>query len=148
MTDDDRTQGSDGGPEQPSVDDSSRGITFRLPPIQLPPLFPDQLRIVLPLPGYRHGRSLSAGWVLVVALVFDALDATLALTATGPVDLVRTGGGTVLAVLATGWMGGLYVVELIAVILGVPAVTAFPSLAVLAFVRMGVERRRQPERET
>lgn len=125
-----------------------RGISFRLPPIRLPPMFPDRLQVVLPVPGYRHERSLSAGWVLLVSLLFDALDALLALTVSGPVDLARTGGGTMLALLMGGGFGVLYAWEVLAVLVGFPVATAAPSLVVLAASRMVWGKRSQPERET
>ena len=128
-------------------DDRDRGFPFRLPPIRLPPLFPDRLRIVLPVPGYRHERSLSSGWILLVALLFDLLDAILALFTAGPVDLVRTVGGTFLSILVAGWAGAIYGWEVLAVAIGFPAFTAFPSLAVLVIVEL-LRARRQPERET
>lgn len=134
-------------------DRDSRGFTFRLPPITLPPLFPDRLEVQLPVPGYRYARAVSSGWMLVVLLLFDLMDALLALTTTpatigsvngmvgavGPIDavgLVRTLGGAVIAVSVARGVGLLYLWELLAVIGGYGALTAFPTLVVLGVLWM------------
>ena len=112
-------------------DDDDRRFSMSLPPIRLPPLFPDRLRITLPVPGFRGGRELSSGWALVVVLGFDALDAVLATAGAGPVHLVRTVGGTAIAVTVGSWLGLLYLWEPLAVLLGPNWLTAFPTLSVV-----------------
>lgn len=115
-------------------DDGDRRLSFSLPPISLPPLFPDRFTIRLPVPGFRSGRELSTGWTLLVVLGFDLFDAVLALTAAaplgGPVGLVRTAGGTLLAVTLASGVGLVYAWELVAVLGGIGAVTAVPTLSV------------------
>ncbi len=112
-------------------DDGDRRFSMSLPPIRLPPLFPDRLRITLPVPGFRGGRELSSGWALIVVLGFDVLDAVLATAGAGPVHIVRTVGGTGIAVTAGSWLGLPYLWELGAVLLGWGWLTAFPSLSVV-----------------
>lgn len=112
-------------------DDEDRRFSMSLPPIRLPPLFPDRLRITLPIPGFRGGRELSSGWALIVVLGFDVLDAVLATAGTGPVHLVRTVGGTAIAVTVGSWLGLLYLWELVAVLVGPGWLTLFPTLSVV-----------------
>lgn len=118
-------------------DDGDRRLSFSLPPISLPPLFPDRFTIRLPVPGFRSGRELSTGWTLLVVLAFDLFDAVLALTVAGPISgpvggpigLVRTAGGTLLAVTLASGVGLVYAWEFAAVLGGVGAVTAVPTLS-------------------
>lgn len=112
-------------------EDEDPRFSFSLPPIRLPPLFPDRLRITLPVPGFRGGRELSSGWAVVVVLGFDVLDAVLATAGAGPVHLVRTVGGTVIAMTVGSWLGLVYLWEPVAVLLGWTWLTAFPTLSVV-----------------
>ena len=126
--------------------DDDRGLTFRLPPLRLPPLFPDTLRIRLPAPGFRAGRELSTGWVLSVCLVFDLFDMALALTVSGPVDLVRTLGGALIAVIVAEAVGTLYLWEVLAVLAPVTHLTVAPTLTGVFLLRVfrgrpGADRR-------
>lgn len=115
-------------------------FTFRLPPIRLPPLFPDVIHLGLPVPGFRGGRRVSSAWVLVVCLGFDLFDAGLALTASGPVDVVRTVGGTAIAVVVADWVGLLYLWEVVAVLFGFATVTVVPTLGALVLYRVALGR--------
>lgn len=112
------------------------GFTFRLPPIRLPPLFPDSLRLRLPVPGFRRGRRVGTGWVLLVCLGFDLFDGVLALSVSGPVGLVRTVGGVALAFIVADWIGLLYAWEVAAVLLGHASLTVVPSLVGLLLVHL------------
>lgn len=118
----------------------SRGITFRLPPLRIPPLFPESLRLRLPVPGFRRSHRVGIGWVLLVCLGFDLFDAGLALSVSGPVDLVRTVGGFVIALIVADWIGLLYLWEVLAVLLGYSSLTVIPTL--LGLVLLYVIRRR------
>lgn len=118
------------------MSDDDRGIRFRLPPIRLPPLFPEELQIRLPAPGFRGGRRVSTGWVLIVCLGFDLFDLGLALMVAGPVDLVRTLGGTLIAVIVAETVGTLYLWEVIAVLGGVSHLTVAPTLTGVFLLRI------------
>lgn len=138
---DGKTERPDGRGERPNgsrraPEERSRRISFHLPPIRLPPLFPDHLELRLPVPGFRYDHAVSTGWTLVVVLAFDVLDAVLALTVAGPVDLVRTVGGLAIGIVVARRIGGLYLWEVLAVLSGYGMVTAVPTLIVLTLVRL------------
>lgn len=123
-------------------------LPFSLPPIKLPPLFPETLEIRLPVPGYRTARTVSVGWTLVTILGFDVADALLAVSATGPVGLVRSIGGLLLAGMIAGPAGAIYLWEVLAVVVGAGTFTAFPTLLVVGILGMIRENRAQAERDT
>jgi len=123
-------------------DGRDRRLSFSLPPITLPPLFPDRLRVRLPVPGFRGGRELSSGWAVVVALGFDLADALLATTGSGPVHLVRSIGGAAIAVILGSWLGLAYVWEVAAVLGGLAPLTMVPSLSMLLLGSLYLRGRR------
>jgi len=110
------TDGDDG-------DDS--GVRSWLPPIRLPPLFPDRTSIVLPAGPSGRPRLLAA------ALLADTLDAVLLLGGAPVPDVPRALGVVVLAGALLGWRGALAGWELVAAAF-LPVAAAFPTLTVLA----------------
>ncbi len=137
---------------EPATSDRGPQFSFSLPPITLPPLFPDHLEIRLPVPGFRYASRLSSGRVLLVVLVFDLLDATLALAggtaAVGPVDWVRTLGGFVLGLIVARGVGLFYAWEVLAVLAGVTWVTVAPSLSGVLLLWLWWQKDGQAESET
>lgn len=114
----------------------SRGFSFRLPAFELPDFFPPDFDLRLPVPGARPGRRVDARTVFAVCVAFDVLDAVLALAVTAPpVAGARTLGGLLLAASATHSLGLAYGWELLAVALGYPPLTAFPTLTALLVIR-------------
>lgn len=113
-------------------EDGDGGFSLRLPPIRLPPLFPEDFRVLWPSPGEKlHGRVTHR--VVAVALVaFDLVDAALAVTVDSAVLAgVRVVGGALLAATTFGTAGVLYVWEAAAVLAGVGELTAVPTLTAL-----------------
>lgn len=107
-------------------------LSLRLPPFQLPEFFPPEFELSFPIPGGRSGRRVSAQTVLVVCLAFDVFDAVVALLVGSQlVGGARAFGGLALAASVAGVSGLAYGWELLAVLLGYPELTAFPSLTVL-----------------
>lgn len=126
-------------------DDGDRS-RFRLPPIRLPPFFPEDFELVFPAAGRVSGARLGARGVLGLAVLLDVLDAVLALTASGPILLARSFVGFVLAVVVAGPFGLLVVWEPVAVLLGYPGATVLPSVLVAVVLRArygGPERDRR-----
>jgi hypothetical protein len=123
------------------MSDEDDGFSLSLPPLNLPPLFPEDFRILWPGGGDRPRGRVSLRTVAVAVLAFDLLDAFLALSvgAAGDAALVtavRTVGGSVLAVTLLGPVGALYVWEPMASLLGFGALTALPTLSVLLLARL------------
>jgi hypothetical protein len=122
-------------------EDGERRLSFSLPPIRLPPLFPDRFTVRLPVPGFRHGRELSSGWTLLVVFGFDVADALLALTVGSAggfpaVGLVRALGGTAIGATVASWLGLLYAWEVAAVLVGAESLTVVPTLSILLLVSL------------
>lgn len=121
--------------------DRSGRLGFRLPPVRLPPLFPDDFRIVLPASDGARRIDVPAPLLFAAVLAFDALDAALALGLAGPAGVAGGPGwarvvvGTVFAALVADVYGVLYVWEGVAIATGAGALTAVPSLALLTAVR-------------
>ena len=112
-------------------------LGFSLPPIRLPPLFPDSLRVVLPAPGVGPIR-VSGRAVLFGALVFDLVDAALALWgADGVLVWVRGVAGVVLGVVVAGPVGLVAAWEPLAAAAGYGVLAVVPTLTLLA---LGVRR--------
>ncbi|MFB6153881.1 MAG: hypothetical protein ABEJ27_06470 [Halodesulfurarchaeum sp.] len=120
------------------ADEMARSFTFRLPPIRFPSLVPGDLELHLPVPGYRREWTGTVQWIVLVALVFDAFDAALALTVggTGPVGLARVTGGLLLAVIIAGRPGASYLWEGLPLLIGVPWIGGMPTLTALAVYRL------------
>lgn len=128
---DDRTTGSREG-----ADDSPAGLSFSLPPIRLPPMFPDRFRVLWPGGGGPTTRPsrLTAALALVA---FDLADAGLALAVDAPaVAAARVVAGALVAGAAFGLPGLLYAAEGAAVLVGAPELTVFPTLTLLLVVRL------------
>lgn len=128
--------------------DESGGLSFRLPPFRLPEFFPPDYQIRLPVPGLRPTHRIDARTLLVACLVFDVVDAALALTVGAPlVGVVRSTGGLILAGVFADVLGLLYGWELLAVLLGVPELTVVPTLTILLLVHArnsGTSSREEP----
>jgi len=74
--------------------------------------------------------------MLVACILFDVLDAVLSLTVDLPlVGGTRAVGGLVLAGSVANVAGLAYGWELVAVLLGAPELTVFPTLTVLLVLR-------------
>lgn len=116
------------------ADDEDRP-RFWLPPIRLPPFFPEAFELGFPLPGRRQGTRLGTGWVLVLAAVVDLLDAALVLTADGAALFAGTVVAFLFAVVFAGGYGLLAIWEVVAVLTGVPAATVVPTVLVLTVFR-------------
>jgi hypothetical protein len=118
--------------ESENGDEGEAGFSLRLPPIRLPPLFPEDFRILWPSPGEKlHGR-VTHRVVAAALVVFDLVDAALALTADSTVlAAVRVVGGALLAATTFGTLGVVYVWEAAAVLAGVGEFTVVPTLTVL-----------------
>lgn len=123
------------------TDDEDRP-RFWLPPIRLPPFFPEDFELVFPLPGRRRGTRLGTGWVLVLAAVVDLFDVAVALTTSGPALFAGTAVAFLLAVVFAGGYGLVAMWEVLAVLAGVPAATVVPSVLVLTLVRAWRGRKR------
>jgi len=115
--------------------DDDEGVSLSLPPIRLPPLFPDEFRVLWPGGGDGPRRRVSARLAAAVLVAFDLLDAVLALTVdAAAVTATRTVGGTLVAAATFGLLGVPYVLEPAAALLGFGWLTAFPTLTALLVV--------------
>jgi hypothetical protein len=124
--DDDDTEPNDGNP----------GFSLELPPLNLPPLFPEDFRLRWPGGGDRPRGRVSRRIVVLAVLAFDLFDAILALSADAAVDAavvtaVRTVGGAVLAATLFGPLGLPYLWEPFAALVGCGQLTVLPTLSVL-----------------
>lgn len=137
---DGRGDGASGGTDDDERETADRGFRFTLPPITLPPMFPEDFRFVIPAVR-RRTDGVATRTVLGLAVVLDTLDAALALgAASGDPALhwVRVGVGTLLAVVLVGTRGLAYGWEVLAVAGGLAAPTALPTLT--ALVLLGLRR--------
>lgn len=113
------------------------GSSLSLPPIRLPPLFPDEFRVLWPGGGDGPRRRVSLRLVAAALVAFDVLDAVLALTVDATlVTGARTVGGSLVAAGTFGLLGVPYVLEVVAALLGFGWLTAFPTLTALLVVRL------------
>lgn len=132
MSDRDDRDDRDGSDDGERERDGGGGLGFSLPPVRLPPLFPEDLRVVFLLPGRPGGVAVSRRGLLAAAAVFDLVDAALALSVGTPVVAWgRTVAGALLASLFVGGYGALAVWEVAAVAAGYPALTVAPTLSAL-----------------
>ena len=117
--------------------DDEDGFSLSLPPIRLPPLFPDDFRVLWPGGGDGPRRRVSARLVTATLVAFDLVDAVLALTVDATVvTAARTVGGSLVAAATFGLLGVPYVLEPAAALLGFGWLTAFPTLTALLAVRL------------
>lgn len=108
------------------------GLSLRLPPFRLPEFFPPDFVLRFPIPGGLQRRRVSARTVLLACIAFDVVDAVAALVVGSQlVGGARAIGGLVLAATVASVTGLAYGWELLAVLLGYPVLTVFPSLTVL-----------------
>lgn len=128
---DDRRDGS-----ETDDDDASRDFSFSLPPIRLPPLFPERFRVLWPGGGGRPSARPSRVTAIAGLVAFDLADAALAVWATDApaVAGARVLAGSLVAGAAFGLPGALYALEAAAVLGGVGLLTAFPTLTALLLV--------------
>jgi hypothetical protein len=122
-------------------DEDAGGFSLSLPPITLPPLFPEDFRVLWPVSGDRPRTPVSARAVLAALAFFDVADAVLALAdAGGALAAVRVASGAVVAGVAFGTLGVAYVWEAAAVLAGHGELTAVPTLTVLFVARYWAQR--------
>ncbi|WP_336036267.1 hypothetical protein [Halobacterium yunchengense] len=118
-----------------TVDDGDGGFSLSLPPIRLPPLFPEDFRVLWPVGGRPRGRVSRRG-VAAALLAFDAVDAALALTVdAAAVTAVRVVAGSLVAAAAFGALGVAYVWEAAAALAGAGELGAAPTLTLLLVAR-------------
>ena len=115
------------------ADDASGDFSLSLPPIRLPPLFPDRFRVLWPGGGGGPAALPSPLTATAGLAAFDLADAALAVWVHSPpaVDGARVLAGSLVAGAAFGLPGALYVLEAAALLAGVGALTAFPTLTAL-----------------
>jgi hypothetical protein len=132
----DRGGRSDDGHSVDGDDASDSSFSFTLPPIRLPPFFPEDFRLLWPAAGEKlHGR-VSRRVVLGALVAFDLLDAFLATTTDSAVVAgARVVGGALVAATTFGTVGVAYVWEAGAVLVGGGEVTVLPTLTVLLIAR-------------
>ncbi|MUV61770.1 hypothetical protein, partial [Halobacterium sp. CBA1126] len=83
-------------PDDDREDDG--GFSLKLPPIRLPALFPENFRVRWPAPGDGPRRRPSKHAVLAALVLFDVVDALLALTVdSAALTAVRVVGGALVA---------------------------------------------------
>jgi hypothetical protein len=127
----DLTDGSGGG------GNGDRRFSFSLPPIRLPPMFPDRFRVLWPVGGGGPTTRASRLTAAAALVTFDLADAALALAVDAPaVAAARVVGGSLVAAGAFGLPGLLYAAEGAAVLAGVPEFTVAPTLTLLLVVRL------------
>ena len=132
MPDDRRDQRVDGDDRN-----EERGFSFSLPPIRLPPMFPDRFRVLWPGGGDGPTARASRTTAAAALVAFDLVDAVLALAVDAPaVAAARVVAGALVAAGAFGLPGLLYAVEGAAVLAGAPELTVFPTLTLLLVVRL------------
>jgi hypothetical protein len=116
-------------------DQSRSALSFSLPPIRLPPLFPDDFRVLWPVGGTPTTR-VSRRTAAAALVAFDVLDAVLVLTVdAAAVTAARTVGGTLAAAGAFGPLGAVYALEAAAALAGYGWLTVAPTLTLLLLVR-------------
>lgn len=130
---DDRRDGSD---TDDDAADTSGDFSFSLPPIRLPPLFPEHFRVLWP--GGGGGPSTRPSRVTAIAglVAFDLADAALAVWATDAavVTGARVLAGSLVAGAVFGLPGALYALEAAAMLGGAGLLTVFPTLTALLLV--------------
>jgi len=136
MADDEPTGPTDAPDRERERRNREGGLSLSLPPLRLPPLFPERFRVLWPAPGEAPRRPVSARTVVAALLLFDVVDAVLALTTdSAAVAAVRVVGGALVAATAFGSLGAVYVWEAAAAVTGLGGLTVVPTLTVLVVIR-------------
>jgi hypothetical protein len=112
-------------------DDEDGGVRFWLPPIRLPPLFPDGVALVLPAGPSGRPRLLAA------AVLADGVDAALLLGGAPIPGYARAVGVVALAGVLLGRRGVLAGWELLAAAV-LPVAAVFPTLTALLVDLVGL----------
>ncbi len=113
------------------------GFSLKLPPVRLPSLFPENFRVLWPAPGDGPDSRPSPWTIFAALLLFDVADAALALfVGSAAVTAVRVVGGALVAAVAFGTLGTVYVWEAVAALAGFGDFTVVPTLTVLALLRL------------
>lgn len=134
---DDRTADRDDSNDSDDHDGDHRGFSFSLPPIRLPPMFPERFRVLWPGGGDGPTTRASRLTAAVALVAFDIVDAVLALGVDAPaVAAARVVAGALVAASAFGLPGLLYAGEGVALLAGVGDLTVVPTLTVLLVVRL------------
>lgn len=123
-------------------DDERRSFPITLPPIRLPPLFPEgrppffpeRLSVVLPAPERVRG----SGNPLLAAVALDVVDAVVVLALGG--GLARVVLGTLLAGALAGPIGIAYALEALPGTVGPPWLAVLPSATLLVLARVLLDR--------
>jgi len=132
---DDDSDGRSADPDRQGADD--RGFSFSLPPVRLPPMFPERFRVLWPGGGDGPTARASRLTAAVALVAFDLVDAALALAVDAPaVAAARVVAGALAAAGAFGLPGLLYAAEGAAVLGGHAELTVFPTLTLLLVVRL------------
>lgn len=117
------------------TDDPDGGFSVSLPPVRLPPLFPDRFRVLWPGGGDGPATRASRRTTAAALVAFDVVDAALALSVDAPaVAAARALVGALVAAGTFGLPGVLYAAEGAAVLAGVGELTVAPTLTVLLVV--------------
>lgn len=112
-------------------DDTDEGFSLSLPPIRLPPFFPEDVRVLWPGAGERLRGRVSRRLAVAALVAFDLADAFLAATTDSAVVAgVRVVSGALVAATTFGTLGVAYAWEAGAVLLGVGDLTVLPTLTV------------------
>jgi hypothetical protein len=126
-----------------TVGDDDSGLGFTLPPMRLPPVtLPERVRLVFPLfelperPERSSRVRVRTKHLVAVLLLFDLLDAILAVWFGSPVPWVRALVGVGLTALLVGPVSLLYLWEPLAAVFGVGWLAVVPSATLLLFVRV------------
>ncbi|MDH5019291.1 hypothetical protein [Halobacterium rubrum] len=132
--DDEHAGGRDG--TTGAGDDASGDFSFSLPPIRLPPLFPERFRVLWPGGGSGPSTRPSRPAAIAGLVAFDLADAALAVWATDAAVVAgaRVLAGSLVAGVAFGLPGALYALEAAAVLGGAGLLTVFPTLSALLLV--------------
>jgi len=130
-------RGDDQSRDADRTDSDDRGFSFSLPPIRLPPMFPDRFRVLWPGGGEGPSARPSRLTAAAALVAFDIVDAVLALAVDVPaVAAARVVAGALVAAGAFGLPGLLYAAEGAAVLGGLAELTVFPTLTLLLVVRL------------
>jgi len=126
-----------------SEGDDDSGLGFTLPPMRLPPLtLPERIRLVFPLfelperPERSSRVRVRTKHIVAALLLFDLLDAILAVWFGSPAPWVRALVGVGLTALLVGPVSLLYLWEPLAAAVGVGWLAVVPSATLLLVARV------------